>query len=91
VVEKMRERWAAQPNAQACEPDVWRIYDCGDEGWLVTVEWLHHDGAIEESRAQAETAPLAICRAALDAVKQYGWEAGNEERNRLLTRDEREQ
>jgi hypothetical protein len=57
------------------EPDFWSITDAGiEQGWIVENIWAHHDGDIPNFAVQAETAPLAICRAALLAVleKQHG-------------------
>lgn len=70
VVERMKERWASEPNALRGEPDVWRFHDFADEGWRASVVWLHHDGPIVEVDEMAPTLPLAICRAALAAVRK---------------------
>jgi hypothetical protein len=64
VVEKMRD-----PSDD--EPDFWVITDAGkNHGWVVSSYWAHHDGNIDNFHVQAETAPLAICRASLLAVMQ---------------------
>jgi hypothetical protein len=60
VIEKMRD---TRPEAD--EPEAWTIRDCGNEGWRVEIEWLHHDGAIPVCHAVAKSLPLAICRCAL--------------------------
>jgi hypothetical protein len=60
VVEKLRD-------TSDDEPDYWTITDLGN-AWRVTSNWAHHDGDIENFSIEAETAPLAICRAALLAV-----------------------
>jgi hypothetical protein len=38
--------------------------------WYCAKIWAHHDGDIPEVEVTAETAPLAICRAALLAVME---------------------
>lgn len=62
VVEKLRD-----PSDD--EPDFWVITDEGKKnGWTVSSYWAHHDGNIDNFHIRADTAPLAICRAALLAT-----------------------
>ena len=66
IVEKMREQWSVE---NPDETFFWQIIDCCEHGWRVDVDWGHHDGVIPIASAAAETAPLAICRAAILAME----------------------
>jgi hypothetical protein len=65
VLEKMRADCSG-----GGEPD-YIMLNCYKElepHWYCAKIWAHHDGDIPEVEATAETAPLAICRAALLAI-----------------------
>jgi hypothetical protein len=42
IINRFRESQAGK-----CEPACLTIKDCSDSGWLVTLDFLHHDGNME--------------------------------------------
>lgn len=68
VVERLKADWNQKGDD---EPLVWSFLDCGESGWRVEINWLHHDGDIQIESAVAESLPLAICDAALAWVQAY--------------------
>jgi hypothetical protein len=63
VVEFLQREW---DRLDEKESQFWRFEDCHPHGWIARVIWPH-DGEAEIASVDADTAPLAICLAALAA------------------------
>lgn len=64
VFEQITKNKPAQNDPEPTIIQIWR----GINEWHIAEIWLHHDGDIQIWTVSAETAPLAICRAALMSI-----------------------
>ncbi len=55
-------------NLDKSEPTILKVYGPLSNGYAVTPIWEHHDGPIELGTIVHESAPMAICLAALEVI-----------------------